>query len=176
MTVQNASISLALSASLAGANQYGGPFWSGALSLIQPFSDGVVAGKFDRFYLAERTVLTAANDDIDLSGSLTDVFGNVISAVELVALVILNKPLDPTAAPNTTNLTIGGGSNPVTVGFLGGTTPTIGPIRPGGFVALMNPDASGLGAITGGSGDILRVANSAGVSCKYQIAAAMRSS
>lgn len=70
---------------------------------------------------------------------------------------------------NTTALTIGGGSNPV-VGFLGGTTPTIGPIRPGGFVFIACPDAAGIGAVTAGTGDILRIANASGAAAVYQIA------
>lgn len=175
MTVKNATLELSLAVALEGVNQYGGPFWSAALNLLQNFNDGTTANKFDRFYMAERTVATGANDDIDLTGSLTDVFGNTISAVELVGLIVLNKPVDLSAAQNTTNLTIGGGSNPVTGGFLGGTTPTIGPILPGGLFAMMNPGAAGMGAIAGGSADILRIANSAGASAKYQLAAMMRS-
>ncbi|MFO1126371.1 MAG: hypothetical protein U1E25_14580 [Methylocystis sp.] len=79
--------------------------------------------------MAERTVASATNDDIDLAGVLTDALSVTITAAELIALVIINKQKDGTA--NTTNLTIGNGSDPM-IGFLGGTTPTIGPIRPGG--------------------------------------------
>ena len=169
----SAQLNIDLHLSQAGANAFSaGPFWNGAMSLSQAFSDGTVANKIDRVYMAERTVLTAANDDIDLAGVLLDVFGAAITAVELVGIFIINRRKDGTA--NTTNLTLGAGTNPV-VGYLGGTTPTVGPIRPGGCLLLMNPDASGLATITAATADILRIANSAGASNTYQIALLMRS-
>jgi hypothetical protein len=167
-----AQLDVNLTASQSGANAFGGPYWNAAMSLSQAFQDGTAANKFDRLYMAQRTVATGANDDIDLNGVLTDVFGTTIAAVELVGIMIINKQKDGTA--NTTNLTIGAGSNPF-VGFLGGTTPTLGPVRPGGVFLLMNPDASGLGTITAGTADILRIANSAGASNTYQIALLLRS-
>jgi hypothetical protein len=90
-----------------------------------------------------------------------------------VALFVINGPRDSAAAPNTTNLTIGGGTNPV-VGFMGGTTPTIGPIRPKSFVFLGSSDAAGFGAVTASTGDILRIANSSGAAATYQIAIVAR--
>jgi hypothetical protein len=89
-----------------------------------------------------------------------------------VALFVINGPQAGSA--NTTNLTIGGGSAPIT-GFLGSTTPTIGPIRPGGFVFLGCGDAAGLGAITATTADILRITNSSGASATYQIGIVARS-
>ena len=167
-----AQLDVNLTAAQSGAHAFGGPYWNAAMSLSQAFSDGTTVNKFDRLYMAQRTVATGANDDIDLTGVLTDVFGATIAAVELVGIMVINKQKDGTV--NTTNLTIGAGSNPFT-GFLGGTTPTLGPIRPGGVLLLMSPDAAGLGAITAGTGDILRIANSAGATNVYQIALLMRS-
>jgi hypothetical protein len=175
MTINSAEIAVSFKASQSGgSNAFGSNFWNGAMSLVQGFSDGVAANKFDRLYMAERTVATATNDDIDLNGVLTDVFGTTISAVELVGIILINKP-KADGAVNTTNLTLGAGTNPATAGFLGGTTPTIGPIKPGGCLVLMNPDATGLGTITAATADILRIANSSGASNTYQIALLLRS-
>lgn len=127
---------------------------------------GTAAGQADRLYLRERQVASASNDDIDLAGVLLDAFGTTLTIAELVALFIINAPR--TGNPNTTNLTIGGGTNPVTT-FLGGTTPTIGPIRPGGFVFIGCTDAAGMGLITASTADILRIANSSGAQATYQI-------
>jgi len=89
-------------------------------------------------------------------------------------LAVINAPLDSTEAANVSNLTIGGATNPF-VGFLGGTTPTIGPIRPGGFVVIGAADLGGIGSPVAGTGDILRIANGAGGTAKYQIAILGRS-
>lgn len=172
MTV-TADFKATLTVNQSGANAFsGGPHWSAMLTIAQAFTDGTTAGKADIAYVAERSVNTASNDDIDLAGVLTDALGSTITAAELVMLIIWNKQKDGTA--NTTDLTIGNGSNPV-VGFLGGTTPTIGPIKPGGFLILGAADAAGIGAVTAGTGDILRVANGSGATNKYQIAVLARS-
>ena len=119
--------------------------------------------------------MNGANDDIDLTGVLLDVFGSIILNAKLVSLLIINAPKLAATGPNTTNLTIGGGLNPF-LGFLGGTTPTIGPIRPGGFFHIGCGHLSGIGTVTAGTGDILRVANSAGATANYTIAILGRSS
>jgi hypothetical protein len=161
---------------LAGSSILGNaPHWNVLIEIANNFSDGVAANQADKVYVAERTVASNTNDDIDLTGSLSDALGATITAAELAALLIYNKPMDP-AADNTTNLTIGGGSSPM-LGFLGGTTPTIGPIRPGCFILLGGVgNVGGFGAIAAGTGDILRVGNSSGAQAKYQIGVVARSS
>ena len=168
MTTATLKASVAIGES--GSNAFSsGPFWNGSLSYSQVLSDGTTANKADLSYMAEITVATAANSDLDLAGVLTDALGNTVTAAEIVAIMIKNVALDGTA--NTTDLTIGGGSNPV-VGFMSGT---IGPIKPGGMVMLAAGDAAGLGAVTAGTGDILRIANSSGATAKFQIAILARS-
>jgi hypothetical protein len=170
----SAKLDVSLSLAETGSNAFSaGPYWTGVLALSQAFANGVGASQADLVYVAERTVASATNDDIDLAGVLADPLGNTVTAAELVALLIINKQKDGTA--NSTNLTIGAGSNPV-VGFLGGTTPTIGPIRPGGVLLLASPDAAGIGAVTAGTGDILRIANSSGAQAKYLIGVLARTS
>lgn len=172
MTV-NATIHMKAGVSLVGSNAFsGGPNWSAEMELLQVFGSGTTANKVDLAYAAERTVSSGANDDIDLAGVLTDALGATITAAEVVAIAVVNKQRDGTA--NTTSLTIGGGSNPF-VGFLGGTTPTITKIGPGAVLLLSSPDATGLGSVTAGTGDILRVTNAAGATNKYQIMILARS-
>lgn len=160
-----------LKATQTGPNDFGGSFSPTMQAMLQT-ANGTGAGQADLLFMDERTVATASNDDLDLAGVLSSAFGATITAAELVAVFIINAPRS--GAANTTNLTIGGGSNPV-VGFLGGTTPTIGPIRPGGFVMIGCGDAAGIGAVTASTGDILRIANSSGASATYQIAILARS-
>jgi len=158
-----------------GANDFGPARLQGEIEALLQFASGTGANQADILFIDERTVASATNDDLDLAGVLTNAFGATIAGAELVALFIVNKPKDPTAAANTTNLTVGVGTNPVTPGFMGGTTPTIGPIRPGGFLLLGCGDAAGLGVITAGSADLLRIANSSGAPATYQIAVVARS-
>lgn len=166
MTV-TAKIIAALQASQVGINDFGGVSFNPdpvrqELNLIP----GTLAGQADLLYLDQRQVLSGANDDIDLAGVLLGALGGTITMAELVAMIIINAPRS--GNPNTTNLTIGGGTNPV-VGWLGGTTPTLGPIRPGGALLRFEGDAAGICPITAGTGDILRITNGAGATANYQI-------
>lgn len=167
MAISSAVMVAQLRVTETGTNDFGGPSFTPEMQALISLVDGTAAGQANIVWADERTVGTGANDDLDLAGVLTSAFGTTIAAAELVALFVING--SRSGAANTTNLTIGGGTNPVT-GFLGGTAPTIGPIRPGSFVFLGSSDAAGFGAITAGTGDILRITNSAGASATYQIA------
>lgn len=172
----SAKLDVSLTVQQAGASNFGaGPYYAPQLAVLKNFANGVGANQADKFVLLERQVASATNDDIDLNGVLTGVLGETVNFAKIVALVVVNAPKTAGAAANTTNLTIGGGTNPF-VGFLGGTSPTIGPLRPGAGIAIWAPDATALGAVTGGSNDILRIANSSGASATYQIGILGRSS
>lgn len=160
-----ADILAKITATQTGPNDFGADRFRPQVQAALTLTDGTGAGQANILFADQRTVASATNDDIDLAGVLTDAFGATITAAELVAILIINAPISGPA--NTTNLTIGGGSNPV-AGFLGGTTPTIGPIGPGGVVLLACPTAAGLGAVAAGTADILRIANSSGAAATYQ--------
>lgn len=130
-------------------------------------TDGVGADQADRMYLAERSVASGANDDLDLAGStLLDPFGNALTFAKIKTLMIINAP--KVGSANTTNLTIGGGTNPVT-GLLGGTSPVLGPMKPGEVLLRHSSALAGLCSVTAATADILRIANSAGALAVYQI-------
>lgn len=169
----SAQMTAFIRATQTGTNDYGGPTFSPSVEANYTAVDGTGAGQVDLIFCDERTVTTGANDDLDLAGVLTSALGATMTFVEIVGIMVINAPRS--GAANTTNLTIGGGTNPVT-GFLGGTTPTIGPIRPGGVFMIWNSEnAAGFGAVVAATGDVLRVANSAGASATYQICVVGRS-
>jgi hypothetical protein len=176
MTIR-ANISLGFSiAEVAGSARFGGASnWQGAFDFAKSFADGVGVDQCDLGYLNERTVASNSNDDVDLSGVLTSALASNIAIAELVAIFVMNRPRLATDPANTTNLTIGGGSNPF-LGFLGGTTPVLGPIKPGGFFLLGCGGADGIGAVVNSSADILRIANSTGASATYVLGLLGRSS
>ena len=165
------TVTAGISAVQVGGNAFDDEF-KPDVSKIQKLVSGTGANAADLIYANERTVATGANDDIDLAGALSDAFGATIAAAEIVSVLVINGPASGTA--NTTDLTIGGGSNPF-LGFLGGTTPTIGPIKPGGCFMISAGDAAGVGAVTAATADILRITNSSGASATYQIAIVARS-
>lgn len=170
-----AEILVRLKARQKGGNDYGsGGIFEPTIEEILQFADGTGVNQADIAFFDERSINASSNDDLDLAGALSSAFGATIAAAELVALLVVNKPKDPAASPNVSDLTIGVGTNPVT-GFLGGTNPTIGPIKPGGFVFLGSPHASGLGAVSGGSADVLRIANGSGGTAKVQVGILARS-
>ena len=160
-----ATIKARIEATQVGPNDYTdtfAPVVDATLALL----DGTLAAQADLIFADERAVTTGANDDIDLSGVLTDAFGVTITFVEIVGILIINKPIS--GAVNTTDLTIGLGTNPF-LGFLGGTLPTIGPIKPGGAFLIFAGDAAGLGTVGAAASDVLRIANSSGATATYQI-------
>lgn len=167
MTIQSATMLASITATQVGFSDFGGPAFTPEIVHRVNLTNGTGAGQANILWTDQRTVATASNDDLDLSGILIDAIGQTVSAVEIVGIMIVNAPRE--GAANTTSLTIGAGTNPVT-GYLGGTTPTIGPVRPGGFVMFGTGDAGGFGVVTPATGDILRIANSAGASATYQIA------
>lgn len=173
MPLISAEVLFRLSASQKGANDFGGPSFAPVVEYLAQFAAGVAANQADILWVDERSVAASTNDDIDLAGVLTDAFGAVITAAELVALAVINKPKLVTATANLSNLTVGLGTNPF-LGFLGGTLPTLGPLPPGAMAGLVAPGAAGLGTIGAGASDILRVANGAGGTAVYQIAALAR--
>jgi hypothetical protein len=170
----SATLVAQLRATQTGAEAFGGPSFTPEMEALISLVDGVAAGQGNILYVKERTVGSGANDDLDLAGVLTDAFGSLVAAAEIVALFIINAPKSTTTA-NTTNLTLGGGTNPV-AGYMGGTTPTIGPIRPGSFLFMGSRDIAGICAVAAGTADILRIANSAGASATYQIGIIARTS
>lgn len=130
----------------------------------QLFSNGTgVNQAAEIFHKAGVTVAASSSTTYVLgSGAITDVFGNAISFVRVVALIV------KAAVGNTNNVLVGAaGTNPFVAPF-GGTTPTV-TVRPGGVMVLLAPDATGY-VVTGGSAEQLKLANSSsGTSVTFDI-------
>lgn len=163
-----ASVSINVSASESKAGvTVGNALWSGVITQALNFGNGTTANNIDLVYVAERTVASGANDDIDVSGSLTSALGTSFVAAEIVGIILVNKP---EVGSNTTALTIGGS----TAGIPGYTT-AVETISPGGLYAVVSPDAAGISTVTATTGDIIRVTNASGAENTYQIAILARS-
>jgi hypothetical protein len=162
-----AEILARLKISQVGSNDFGGPDFEPVIESLIQLTDGVTIGKANIAFVDERTLATAATDSLDLAGVLADAFGATVAAVELVALMVVNKPRAGTPL-NTTDLTIGGGTN----GVFATAMPFI--LKPGAVFLLAAGDAAGIKTVTPATADILTIVNSAGASNKYQIAVLAR--
>lgn len=162
----NASVRLSIGASLLQAKTLGNLVWRDTFVFEDSLFDGSNAGQIQVIYSAERTIASGATDDFDLS-PLVDPIGTSSTPVELVGIMVVNKPADP-GAVNTTNITLGGHPTAALTAFMTATS-TIGPIRPNGIFFMLCDDAAGLGAITATTADTLRIVNSAGAQAKIQV-------
>lgn len=124
------------------------------------FTNGAGVNQCDRVFADSRPLNASTNDDLDLAGVLTDVFGATLTFARIKGMLIYSTPA------NVQNFSVGGATNPF-VTWATGTTPAI-VVRPGGFFMLVGPDATGY-AVTPGTADILRIANGAGSAITYEI-------
>ena len=124
------------------------------------FTNGAGLNQADRIFADRRVLNASTNDDLDLAGGLTDAFGATITLARVKGIIVSS------AIANAQNFTVGAGSNPL-INWISGTTPAI-IMRPGGTFMTIAPDATGF-AVTAATGDILRIANGAGVAITYDI-------
>ncbi len=123
--------------------------------ITQAFEDGSGANEINKiFYLAEQVLATSAADSHDLSGALTDPYGDavVFSKIRLIWLVNTSPTLDPASAAS---LKVGAGSNPLAA--FSDVSDAL-PVAPGGMVLLINPTLAGV-TVTAATGDIFKVLN-----------------
>lgn len=127
-------------------------------------ASGTGAGQADRIFHDRRTLAASANEDLDLAGVLTDPFGATITFARIKGLLVA------AAAGNTNNVVVGNAATNGFITWVGAATHTV-TVRPGGVLALLAGGADATGyAVTAGTGDLLRIANSAGgTSVDYDI-------
>jgi hypothetical protein len=134
-----------------------------SLSRSMSLSNGTAAGKADRVFSDRRTLAASATEDLDLAGVLLDAFGSAITFARIKGLIIA------AAAANTNNVVVGAAATNPWATLLSATGTVT--LRPGAFLAVGTGTADATGyAVTAGTGDLLKVANSgAGTSVTYDI-------
>lgn len=133
--------------------------WRRAVAL----DSGTGAGKADLRFTDTRTLAASATEDLDLAGVLLDAFGAALTFVKIKGLFI------SAAAANTNNVIVGAAASNAWAALLGATHTLT--LRPGATFGLMAGAADATTyAVTAGTGDLLKVANSAaGTSVTYDI-------
>jgi hypothetical protein len=128
-------------------------------------ASGTGAGQADRAFTDTRTLSASATEDLDLAGVLTDAFGATLTFAKVKGIYIA------AASGNTNNVIVGNATTNGFISWVGGAAHTL-TVRPGGVLALFCGAADTNGyAVTAGTADLLKIANSAGTtSVTYDIA------
>lgn len=125
-------------------------------------NNGTGAGNADLVYHAQRTLAASATEDIDLAGVLADLLpGPVLTFVKIKGLIV--AALGTSSTPNTNNVIVGAAATNTWATLLNATGTVT--LRPGAvFTAFAGQTDATAYAVTAGTGDLLKVANSAGSS------------
>lgn len=116
---------------------------------------GTGAGQADRLYVKTSTLNASANEDLDLAGGVTDMYGTTLTFAKIGLLYVEAK------VTNANNVLIGGAAATQWASWLGDVSDKV-VIRPGGFILLgCGKDDANRYAVGAGASDLLRVANSA---------------
>lgn len=125
-------------------------------------TNGTGANQANQMFTDTRTISASSSEDLDLSGVLASSFGTTLVFTSIKAIIV------SAASANTNDVVIGGAAANDFSTFFGASTDTI-IVVPGGTFALINPEANGY-AVTAGSADLLKIANSSsGTSVVYDI-------
>lgn len=125
-------------------------------------TNGTSANQANMMWADTRTLTASSTEDLDVAGGLTNAFGDTVTFTRLKGIIVF------AAAANTNNVLVGGDGT-AAIASLTSNVNDIIVVRPGGFIALVAPDATGY-AVTATTADILQVANSAGsTSVTYDI-------
>lgn len=162
MTLES-KLALTVAAKLTQSQDLGAAVASALKSFEAVLTDGTAAGKADKIFADTRTLAASASEDLDLAGVLLDPLGAALTFVKVKGLLIK-------AADGNTNDVVVGNSSSNTWAALLNSTGTV-KVRPGGVLAVFAGAADATGyAVTGGTGDLLKVANGgAGTSVSYDV-------
>lgn len=124
-----------------------------AHALSVAFTDGTAAGMADRIFKDTRTLAASATEDLDLSGALTNIYGEAVVFADVRCILITAD------SGNTNNVNV---TRPASNGlpiFLAASDGVA--VRPGGAFLYLAQDATAI-PVTAGTGDLLTLTNSSG--------------
>lgn len=121
---------------------------SGDIKHTKELTFGSSSGQANKAWHDQRT-LSATSEELDLSGSLTDSFGDTVTLSKVKMLMIENK-----ATTSGHNLVVGGAASNGFATIFGDSSDEI-IIPPGGILLLTSP-VDGF-TVTGGTGDLLKI-------------------
>lgn len=123
-----------------------------AISQALALTNGTAADQANAVYIDEFSIAASGSQSYDLAGGgLTDRLGNALNFTAVKAILLIAD------STNTNNVVMGNGTNPFVGPFDDGTATV--KAEPGGMVLLATRTAAGW-AVTGGSADVIKLANS----------------
>ncbi|MFE6225480.1 hypothetical protein [Streptomyces sp. NPDC057854] len=158
-----ASMSVAADATLTSALDLATASAPVTVRAATTWQSGTGAGQADRAWSDRRTLAASATEDLDLAGVLLDAFGATVTFARIKGLYIR------AAATNVNNVIVGAATANAWAALLGATGTLT--LRPGAAIGLTTGAADAATyAVTAGTGDLLKVANSgAGTAVSYDI-------
>jgi hypothetical protein len=156
-----ATINVGMQLAQTGSRNRGTQSFEDSIAFTMKFAEGTnTVDKTDVLFTDSRTIAASSNDDLDLRGVLTDALGATVNAAEIVAIYV------EALTANTNNVVVGAAASNQFVGPFGAGTHSVA-VGPGNCFLVTNKNGW---AVTAGTGDILRIANSgAGSAVKYNI-------
>lgn len=156
----NVKIHGGLEAILTATSEFRPPEWSVLPQGPIVLNEGSGDYQGSKVWYKRSTLTSGSNETWDIRGALTDPFGVAVVFGTVKALIMW------ASSDNTTNLTLGNGTNAF-VGPFGGATHTL-QLQPGGIIVLAAPKTGWTSS--SGSTDDVKVTNAAGASATYSIA------
>jgi hypothetical protein len=149
-------LSISATAKLTQTQDLGSAVATAVKSLTVALASGTAAGQADKLFADTRSLAASANEDLDLAGTmLQDPLGANLTFVKVKGLLVA------ASAANTNNVVVGAAASNAWTALLGATGTVT--VRPGAVFAAFAgaADANGY-AVVASTGDLLRIANSAG--------------
>lgn len=123
------------------------------VNISTPLKDGTGANQANQIFTDTRTLAASTNEELDLSGSLSDAFGNLIAFTRIKAITI------EASEDNTNNVEVTTpAANGVPLFIAAGDGVSL---TPGASMTMVFPDVNGI-PVVAATGDLLDFANSAG--------------
>ena len=117
-------------------------------------ANGTGANQANVMWHDQRTLAASTGEDLDLAGVLTDSFGTSVALARVKAIIV------SAAAANGGLIQVGGAAGNQFINWVANASDIV-QVRAGGFLMLVAPDATAY-AVTAGSGDLLKIANTDG--------------
>ena len=154
MTIPDATLSVTLSGTAVDTFDLSTP--SSGFTIANPLSytNGTGVANAGQVYTKSSTLAASATLDLDLAGSLTDIYGDTVTFTSIVAMVLRNT------STNDAVISLGGADSAGMANIFANVNDKLN-VRPGGVFAVGATDATAY-AVTATTADILRLTNVSG--------------
>ncbi|TQV85194.1 hypothetical protein FKG94_03115 [Exilibacterium tricleocarpae] len=147
----SARLSVSLTVEQTAALDFSAPKDSLSYAKAIQLLEGTGANQANKTYHDQRTLAASANEELDLSGALTDAFGSAIAFTKIKSVVMF------AAESNGDVIEVGGAAANGFADWVGAAAHVVR-LRPGGLFVLSAPDDAAY-TVTAGTGDLLRITN-----------------